>query len=258
MKKYTEKLRLAEELDPERKIVSECIKKYIKNTECDIVQIGSNNGITGDPIFHLALTKSRWKVLLVEPVPYLFEKLKNNYPDDPRFRFDDVAINDGSKQVFYYVNKDADKKLENLPNWYDQLGSFDKTHIIKHLDGILEPFIEEIEVKAVTLDQLFERNNITDLKLLHIDTEGYDWKVLSQLNLKKHAPVIILFEHEHLQDIEREEAVSYFEKVYQIIECERDFLFIKKDKISLRALNKIRKKLDSLPKRTDKPWKPVE
>ena len=258
MKQYTENLLLAEDLDPETKIESELIKKYIKNTDCDIVQIGSNNGITGDPIFHLALKKSKWKVLLVEPVRYLFEILKSNYPNNSRFRFDNVAINDGSKQVFYYVNKEANKKLETLPNWYDQLGSFDKTHIIKHLDGILLPFIEEIEIKGVTLDQLFETNNITNLELLHIDTEGYDWKVLSQLNLKKHTPIIILFEHEHLQDIEKEEAVSNFENDYQIIEFERDFLFIRKDKISTRYLNRIRKKLNELPKRVDKPWKPIQ
>jgi FkbM family methyltransferase len=258
MKQYTENLLLAEDLDSETKIESELIKKYIKNTDCDIVQIGSNNGITGDPIFHLALKKSKWKVLLVEPVRYLFEILKSNYPNNSRFRFDNVAINDGSKQVFYYVNKEANKKLETLPNWYDQLGSFDKTHIIKHLDGILLPFIEEIEIKGVTLGQLFETNNINNLELLHIDTEGYDWKVLSQLNLKKHTPIIILFEHEHLQDIEKEEAVSNFENDYQIIEFERDFLFIRKDKISIRALNRIRKKINALPKRVDKPWKPIQ
>jgi FkbM family methyltransferase len=255
MKKYSEKLLLAEDLDPERKIVSEVIKKYIKNSGCNIVQIGSNNGITGDPVFHLALTKSKWQVLFVEPVPYLFEKLKSNYPVDSRFHFDNVAINDGSRQVFYYVNKDANKKLENLPNWYDQLGSFDKKHITKHLDGILEPFIEELEVKGVTLDQLFKSNHVDNLKLLHIDTEGYDWKVLKQLNLKKYTPDIILFEHEHLQGPEKEEAVEKFKNDYHIIELERDFLFVKKDIISTRAVNNVRKRINALPKRQDKPWK---
>lgn len=31
--------------------------------------------------------------------------------------------------------------MPGLPVWYDQLGSFDRQHIVKHLDGRLEPFI---------------------------------------------------------------------------------------------------------------------
>jgi hypothetical protein len=94
--------------------------------------------------------------------------------------------------------------------------------------------------------------------LLHIDTEGYDWKVLSQLKLKKYTPIIILFEHEHLQDTEKEAAVLKFKNDYQVIEFERDFLFIRKDKISMGTLNNIRKRLNKLPKRVDKPWKTIQ
>lgn len=42
------------------------------------VQIGSNSGMHDDPIYKY-IRKNGWQGVLVEPVPYLFEELKNNY-----------------------------------------------------------------------------------------------------------------------------------------------------------------------------------
>jgi FkbM family methyltransferase len=227
-------------LFPDPTLVTYWIDKYVSNADCNVVQIGSNDGVTGDPIFRLIMKKTKWNVLLVEPVPYLFEKLKNNYPASPRFHFENAAINDGSKQPFYFVAKEAGEKLENLPAWYDQLGSFNKEHMVKHLNGILEPYIQQTAITGMTLDQLFTKNNVRNLKLLHIDTEGYDWKVLSQLDLKKHAPSIILFEHKHLKDVEVREAKAFLDRNYQILEFGGDLLCIRKEVMKRSDSNKLR------------------
>lgn len=207
------------------------LNRYFRNTHSFIVQIGSNDGVTGDPIYHLARSRFRSKVLLVEPVPYLFEKLKQNYPDRRRFIFENVAINDGSKQQFYYVRKEVVNELEHLPVWYDQLGSFYKENIIKHLNGVLTPHIEEITIEGITLEELFKKNEVKALDLLHIDTEGYDWKILSQLNLNIIKPTIILFEHKHLQETERKRAISFLEQEYEIFQFAGDYLCIRKAKM---------------------------
>lgn len=219
------------------------IDRYLKNIDTEIVQIGSNDGITADPIYDLVLKNDNWKALYVEPVPYLFKVLKNNFPDNERFRFENSALNDGSKQIFYYVSKDVTSNFEDLPRWHDQIGSFNKSHIIKHLNGILEPYIKELNVQGITLDQLFLRYNILNLGLLHIDTEGHDWKILSQLNLSKYEPYIILFEHKHLNKEEIEEAVNFLEHLYWILNLERDFLCILKTIVPNKDLKKIRKHL---------------
>lgn len=210
------------------------LSKYFKNTTSFIVQIGSNDGVTGDPIHQLAMKKTRSKVLLVEPVPYLFEKLKINYPESKRFIFENVAVNDGSIQSFYYVKKDAVNKLEQLPHWYDQLGSFYKENILKHLDGVLAAHIQEVTIEGFTLNELFKRNNVEFLDLLHIDTEGYDWKILSQLDLKKYKPTIILFEHKHLRANEKEEAVYFLDRNYRVFQFSGDFLCLRKERIKER------------------------
>ena len=39
------------------------------------VQVGANDGVNHDPIFH-HVRKYNWKGLLIEPIPDIFEKLK--------------------------------------------------------------------------------------------------------------------------------------------------------------------------------------
>lgn len=223
--------------------VSFWISRYLQEANCSVVQIGSNDGKTGDPIYALAIEKSKWSVLLVEPVPYLFEKLTKNYPEEPRFKFENVAINDGTTQTFYTVKKEAAIELEGLPGWYDQLGSFYRNNIIKHLEGRLEPYIDEIEVKGVTLDQLLQKHNILTLDLIHIDTEGYDWKILSQLDLQKFKPAIIIFEHKHLGETERKKAVSFLDEDYQIYHFNGDYLSIRREKIRKKDIKWLENRL---------------
>jgi len=209
------------------------INKIVKNSDIYVVQIGSNDGKTGDPIFKLIRKNKNWKVLFVEPVPYLFEKLKNNYPSEPRFIFENAAINDGSRQNFNAVSSVANKAIPDLPGWYDQLGSFDRDNIVKNLGGLLEPFIIELDIQGMTLNELLKKNRIDKLELLHIDTEGYDWKILSQLDLNKYNPLIILFEQIHLQNSEREDAINFLQDLYYIFQFGLDFLCIRRDRNKL-------------------------
>ena len=221
------------------------IDRYVKNSPCDIVQIGSNDGMTGDPIYGLIMRNTKWKAVLVEPVPYLFEKLKKNYPSDPRIRFENAAINHGTKQTFYFVNIKGEDKPKNLPNWHDQLGSFDRKHIVKHLDGTLEPFIEEMEVNGLTLEDLFRKNGVENLKLLHMDTEGYDWKILAQLDLKKHQPAVLFFEHKHLSETELAEAKQFLEPDFHVFKFDSDFLCLRKEILKKRDLRKLNDLMNS-------------
>src|SRR5450755_313564 len=49
------------------------------------VKVGANDGITDDPCSDILLADPNWSGLLIEPVPYCFERLKNNFPDTRRF-----------------------------------------------------------------------------------------------------------------------------------------------------------------------------
>ncbi len=163
------------------------------------VKVGANDGVTGDPCGTLFLENANWTGLLIEPVPYCVDRLKSIYGDRDRFIIDQVAVGTAEGTVtFYYASEDAKRSLSGLPHWYDQLGSFNREHIVEHLDGKLEPYILTAEVQVESLDAILHRHGLTRIDFLHIDTEGHDLEVLKSVNLSSHAPLALFVEHKHL------------------------------------------------------------
>lgn len=195
---------------PELEVQQHILKNLSGKESVFFVQVGSNDGIHGDPLHDIIATNINWKGMFVEPVSFLFERLVRNYGFSERFIFENKAIAPNRGVVeFFYVSEKAKAKLgDELPFWYDQLGSFDKNHILKHLDGVLEPYIVCESIDTVTLQDIFDKHAVTSIDLIHIDTEGYDYKILSTLDFSKYQPSIILYEHMHLSDVEKNAAES--------------------------------------------------
>jgi FkbM family methyltransferase len=166
------------------------------------VQVGSNDGVQGDPIHDLIIAREHWRGIFIEPINFLFCRLRNNYGDSERFVFENVAISNRSEtKKFYYVSEKAKTELD-LPYWHDQLGSFDKKHITRMLGDQMHPYIIEEDVECQPLQVILDRNRVDAIDLLHIDTEGFDYQVLSQVEFKRYKPSAILFEHHLLTDDE--------------------------------------------------------
>lgn len=200
----------------------------LKGNEVFLVQIGSNDGKTGDPFNQLLHKNAHWKALFVEPVPYLFERLKSNYTDAQRFSFANVAINEGGLLTFYWMDPEVKDKFDDLPFWYDQLGSFDKQHIINELGERMTPYILSQELEGIKLPDLLARNKVQNLDILHIDTEGYDWKILSQLDLEAYSPKFILYESNHLSEKELAASYHFLNDRYELFEAGIDVLAVHK------------------------------
>ena len=192
------------------------------------VQIGSNDGKTSDPLHKLLKERERWGGLFVEPVPHIFERLRNNYPDSDRFSFENSIINDGSNVKFYWVSEKAKESDLGFPPWHDQLGGFDRSHITSHIPE-LEPFIEEAELDGITIDQLLRKHGVSEVDILHIDTEGSDYKILSQLDLDAFQPLVILYERKHLPKEEETASVRFLEDRYAMYNLGADVLAVRDD-----------------------------
>jgi FkbM family methyltransferase len=194
------------------------------------VKIGANDGVTSDPCSDILLADSNWKGLLVEPVPYCFDRLRRHFRDSGRFHLERAAIGARTGQAkFYYVDERARREVPNLPEWFDQLGSFDRNHIVKHLDGVLEPFIVESKVDVYSLSDALMRNRIENVHLLHVDAEGYDYEVLKTLDFDKHAPLSIFIEYKHLSSAERTEMVRFLRaRGYSVRDCGTDYFALHK------------------------------
>lgn len=178
------------------------------------VQVGSNDGAQGDPLHRLIRRDRRWRGLFVEPVGFLFERLRHNYVGDPRFAFANVAIAaEAGTLPFYYVSERAKQALgDRLPYWYDQLGSFDRNHIVKHLDGLLEPYIETLALSCMPLQAVLDEHAVQRVDVLHIDTEGYDWQVLQMFDVGRYRPRVVLYEHKHLPEADQQQAAQMLER----------------------------------------------
>jgi FkbM family methyltransferase len=193
------------------------------------VKVGANDGVTEDPICSMLRADARYRGILIEPVYYLFQKLKKNYSDAARFTCENVAVADkaGYKR-FYFVDERANQFVPNLPLWYDQLGSFNRDHILRHLDGALKPYIIETDIECVCLRDVLRRNGANKIDLLHIDTEGYDYQVLRQVDFLECAPKVILLEHRHLSKGDRKSTVTLLKQNrYRTYDCGSDYLAIR-------------------------------
>ena len=201
------------------------IRKAMAGREAvSILVIGANDGPTTDPVFPLMRENPQWRGTFVEPVPYLFEKLKKNYASNPNCTFVNAAVSTESGGLkFHYVSPQARIDHPGFPKWVEQLGTFDKRIITDCLEGRLDPYIVEVEVEAVTLRELLSGTAVTTIDVLVIDTEGHDWKILQQLDLQQFQPGIILFEYCFLSPEDRAAACRFLADSYRIEDLGKDF-----------------------------------
>jgi len=172
------------------------------------LQIGVNDGLTGDPLHHLiARPAVRWRGVMVEPVAHLFAQLSQRYANNPAIQLEQAAIGETDGTAFIYrVNTMNDDSL-----WLDQLPSLNRATLQRtaaQLGASADRIMTE-NVNCLRVDALLKRHNIERLDLLVIDTEGWDWKILRQFDLDRLRAKLILYEHQHLPDEDRQSAQQF-------------------------------------------------
>jgi FkbM family methyltransferase len=169
-----------------------------------VVQIGANDGAHGDLITALIRRNTDWRVVFIEPLPHIFRRLTANYPPSSNYTFENIAISqERGVRTMFYVSDNIKNAQPDVPWWYDQCGSFDRNHMLKH--GFDEAFIASEDVRCEPLADVLARNGIDRIDLLYIDVEGYDFEVIKQLDVRRpqDAPKAILYEHKHLSESDK-------------------------------------------------------
>ena len=138
-------------------------------------------------------------ILLVEPVPYNYNKLKERFISSNNIQICTNAIFSENKiSKFYYVNEKSISKLGK--HWASGIGSFNKNHILDHRTKrfkIEDEDIDEIEIEFITFDGLIEKFEIESIDKLQIDVEGAEYEILKSINYKKTYINSIQFEFKH-------------------------------------------------------------
>ena len=162
----------------------------------DLVVIGAHHGYW----LESEVKKCSGKILLIEPVIYNFNQLKNKFKNHKNIIFENIAINDKNEvKDFYYVLESSVIKLKK--HWASGIGSFSKDHILKHKTKrfqITESDIKHVTIKTITFNNLITKYQIKFINKIIIDTEGFDYKIIKSINFKNIIIKEIMFEKKHL------------------------------------------------------------
>lgn len=168
------------------------------------VQIGAHDGVRVDPI-HAFILEYAWKGILVEPSKEHFEKLKKNYHGVPGLSFENNAISDTEGD---YALFGVSEKAPALTAFLGRaLNSFSEEVILSsrwYIPGLKHWIVSE-KVHGITLQSLISKYSLSNIDLLAVDTEGYDWNVIKQVDFANLKPRMIYFEISHLSPEVKEE-----------------------------------------------------
>lgn len=173
--------------------------------EATFVEVGANDGQQHD---HLRpyIEQGGWRGVMVEPVPYVFERLRRNYAEVPGVELVNAAIAESSGRRRFFGVRDADpRERAGLPDWYDGIGSFRREAVLSHVRQIpdIADRIVEHDVEALSLRDLLQRHGLQRPDLIVLDAEGHDGAILRSLDLALDGPRLLVYEHFHMAAEER-------------------------------------------------------
>lgn len=163
-------------------------------TSFSVLQIGSYDGVTNDPIHDLIGAYDQVRAVLLEPQPGPYAALLHRWRSTPRVTPMCCALAENCGQRPLYVIADEYKHLHPFP---DQVASFLRSQVQFALSRYAwRPRPDAIRSIAVpTLDWRTLVREHGRFDLVAIDTEGYDADILHQIDFSTSPPDVIFYEH---------------------------------------------------------------
>jgi FkbM family methyltransferase len=158
-----------------------------QSSDFTFLQIGANDGVTGDPIHDFVL-RYGFRGVCVEPQPDAFARLEATYRDVRGVICEPVAIAEADGEAILYRFRPG----PHVPLGADLLASFSRDVLVANTHGI-EGDVEELRVPTVSIATLLARHHLTAIDLVQMDTEGFDYEIIKLL-LPHMQPTILNFE----------------------------------------------------------------
>jgi len=147
------------------------LDSIINKTNGFYIELGANNGLEQSNTAFFEFNRG-WKGILVEPSLSAYNECTKNRSNSICYNYACVA-ND-------YQNTEI-------------RGDFNG-NLMSSIDGNRLHSNNIVSVKTTTLENLLDINNISNIDLLSLDTEGYELNILKGLNLTKYHPRYMLIE----------------------------------------------------------------
>lgn len=225
IKKHKDTLKKRNIFDhPEKSLITDALHYIGKNMpSATSIQIGAMDGISYDDTRGF-FDMYKWNCILVEPIPELFELLKENLKDRINLVYENCAISnyDGLTDMLTVPSDVVDtnnlhpgyKGMSALYPLKNGFGStYDRDIEVKEKFGI------NIQVPCMTFDSLMSKYNLDSVDILVCDAEGHDWEIFKQINLSKNNIKFIRLEYINLTEEEKLlllDRLDEYDYVYQI------------------------------------------
>ncbi len=193
------------------------------------VEVGALDGFGASNTWFFEKERN-WSGLLIEPNPIEFNKMIN-HPRELSHK-ENCAISDVEQEITFLSIEGPCNVLSGIKEFYNH----------QHIDRInreLEMYKnypeghelysrkEEIKMKAVRLQSLFDKYNITKVDLISIDVEGAELQVLNSIDFGKTSIDVLLIENNYGLQQETEFLIN---KGYKLLgNIQWDSVFVKND-----------------------------
>lgn len=193
------------------------------------VEVGALDGFGASNTWFFEMERN-WSGLLIEPNPVEFNK-RNQHPR-PNSIFENCAISDVEMDINFLSIEGPCNVLSGIMEFYN-------SQHLERIDRELEMYSnhpeghelysrkEQIPMKAVRLESLFSKHNITKIDFISIDVEGAELQVLNSINFDKVDINVFMIENNYGLEKETEFLSS---KGYKLLgNIQWDSVFIKND-----------------------------
>jgi FkbM family methyltransferase len=177
----------------------------VNNKKINFIQIGASDGLRWDPIRRFVI-RDGWSGILVEPLPHVFNMLKNNYAyiKSQRLIFVNAAVSwkdDEWVHIWSYSDEFCNSLSLEDRLFYLRRSSFDKKHVeasLKNFDDI-EDKIRSFRVQCISVNSLIQKYwDSNRIDLIFIDAEGHDDEIIRAIDFGTTHPKAVLFESHNL------------------------------------------------------------
>ena len=183
------------------------IKNLFSNKKFNMIDVGANVGIYSLASAYIGAKK----IYAIEPGP-VYSKLISN-----------ISINHLQKVISAY-KVGIGSKVENL-KYYEDLNNLGNAILVNKISNINIQKTKAIfskqflNVKVLTLDQLFKRINYQHIDLIKIDVEGMEYEVIkgAMKLIKKNKPIIVSETHKSINSFRKNKNLDrLFSTLYKI------------------------------------------
>lgn len=158
--------------------------------------------------------------IYVEPIPYLFEKLKKNIGGNNLFENSAISEYNGEIEMITIDQAVIDEGLVHSCFYGMSAVYPPKNGLGSEFDRpTVEKYGKKVNVSCITFNTLLTKHNIEKFDVVKIDAEGHDYQIFKQIDIKKYRPLVVRLEWVNLTEEEQTNITKTFDEnnyIYEI------------------------------------------